>query len=313
MDFKFRGWFRPLVHRLIALSLRFLQVIALRLSWNTASKFGTLLGAATYYLLGKNRRRMVDNIHNALGSKLSADEQYDLAYCCCKNMGRYMFQALKFPTLSRQELFRLVDTAPVRKAVDESRSRGKNILLLAAHYSNWEFYPFVMAQLIKVTVTSRKNSNPWIEEIIETNRKKLGFEVINRDDQDAGKKLRGLSSPLGNGIGILIDIDTRQRGVFSPFLGVPANTPTGPVVLAMEQLFDTYVTTLQETKNGTYIFQISSPLEFVDTGDFRHDIQTNTDTINALLSEQILTDPSQWAWMHRRWRTKPLISPADLR
>ena len=112
----------------------------------------------------------------------------------------------------------------------------------------------------------------------------------------------------GQIIGVLMDQDTRVKGVFSPFLGHPAHTPSGPATIAARNWFDFFIGFIVQRPDDRFELRLQGPLEISRTGDLAADIRTNTDRFNELISEQILEDPSQWVWIHRRWQTKPAAS-----
>jgi lauroyl/myristoyl acyltransferase len=52
---------------------------------------------------------------------------------------------------------------------------------------------------------------------------------------------------------------------------------------------------------------IRSPLEIVQSGDVRRDVETNTLRINQTLESVIRLYPDQWFWVHRRWERKKRV------
>ncbi|OQX84966.1 hypothetical protein B6D60_08535, partial [candidate division KSB1 bacterium 4484_87] len=107
-------------------------------------------------------------------------------------------------------------------------------------------------------------------------------------------------------IGILIDQDTRKvDGVFVDFLGYSAYTPVGPIVLAMKTGAAIVPMAVHLKKNGRHFIEIIPALDLKFTGDPETDRIENTKLCNDALSRFILKRPTQWVWMHERWKTKP--------
>ena len=53
------------------------------------------------------------------------------------------------------------------------------------------------------------------------------------------------------------------------------------------------------------MLRFSPELALTDTGDAEADAADNTARFTAVLEEAIREYPSQWLWMHRRWKTRP--------
>ncbi len=106
---------------------------------------------------------------------------------------------------------------------------------------------------------------------------------------------------------ILADQDAGKNGVFTNFFGVPASTAKGPILFALRtgacvvEIFDI------RQKDDSHVIKISEPLKLSVTGDIERDIEVNTNKLIKDLEELILEYPSQWLWMHNRWKTKKTL------
>jgi KDO2-lipid IV(A) lauroyltransferase len=49
---------------------------------------------------------------------------------------------------------------------------------------------------------------------------------------------------------------------------------------------------------------VKEPLELIHTGNFKKDIEVNTQLFNHTLESIIREHPDQWLWIHRRWERK---------
>ncbi|MGE5671156.1 MAG: hypothetical protein ACM31E_06910, partial [Fibrobacterota bacterium] len=50
---------------------------------------------------------------------------------------------------------------------------------------------------------------------------------------------------------------------------------------------------------------LSKCIEFNNTGDFEKDLIDNVGKANDLICDTLKKYPSQWVWMHRRWKNQP--------
>jgi KDO2-lipid IV(A) lauroyltransferase len=65
-----------------------------------------------------------------------------------------------------------------------------------------------------------------------------------------------------------------------------------------------------EEPERQYVLHFGPEFTLAATGDSDADAATNTALFTAVLEETIRRSPSQWLWMHRRWKTRPPGQPA---
>jgi KDO2-lipid IV(A) lauroyltransferase len=106
-------------------------------------------------------------------------------------------------------------------------------------------------------------------------------------------------------LGMLIDQDTNVKGVFVDFYGKPAYTPIGAAMLALDTDAVVLTTSYVYEGKGTYHLIIGEPMEISRTGDKEKDLDTNTRRFHAEVEQLIQAYPTQWVWMHERWKTTP--------
>jgi len=109
----------------------------------------------------------------------------------------------------------------------------------------------------------------------------------------------------GGSVAILIDQDTKVKSRFVDFFGMKAATPVGAAILAMKTgaaVVPTYIFLGEDNKQHMHILP---EIPLVLTGDEENDMLTNTQNYTRFIEEQIRQHPTQWVWMHERWKTKP--------
>lgn len=126
-----------------------------------------------------------------------------------------------------------------------------------------------------------------------------------RDSPKAGREILG-ALKRRESLAMLIDQDTRVKGVMADFFGRKANTPAGPALLAVRQGVPVVAGYIRRVSYWKHEIVISPPVEVVRTGDLEEDVRVNTERFNRVLEGYIRAHPEQWVWMHRRWRrSKP--------
>ena len=65
--------------------------------------------------------------------------------------------------------------------------------------------------------------------------------------------------------------------------------------------------------DDTYEFIIEKELSLVSTGNRRKDMEENTRRFHKVIEKYIKEYPTQWVWMHNRWKTTPEMVEAKKR
>ncbi len=104
--------------------------------------------------------------------------------------------------------------------------------------------------------------------------------------------------------GLLIDQDTDVPGVFVDFFGKPAWTPTAGAVLARKTGAPIVMCINHRRPEGGYAITIRE-LVTSDLEDFEKAVEEDTRAMTSRIQEHISAHPTEWVWMHRRWKTRP--------
>ena len=147
--------------------------------------------------------------------------------------------------------------------------------------------------------------NARLDAWVRAGRERFGrpLTVARRDG------LRGLARVLrdGRAVYLLPDMDFgREAAVFVPFFGVPAATVTSLGRLAA-LAGAPVVPVIGRLDARGYTVQVLPPLAGFPAGDEVQDAAR----MNAELQRWIETDPGQYHWLHRRFKTRP-VGAADV-
>ena len=99
-----------------------------------------------------------------------------------------------------------------------------------------------------------------------------------------------------------MDQDTRGRGIIVDFFSLPAYTQIGAIELHLKTGAILLPGFIHRQGPFKHKIEIGSPLIFEKTGDKEKDWHAGTQLINQVIEAQIRAHPSEWMWMHRRWR-----------
>ena len=136
--------------------------------------------------------------------------------------------------------------------------------------------------------------------MIVQNRQTFSVEYIERG-QDLRLLLKSLHA--GSCFGVLCDLDTRVESRFIDFFGVPAKTPAGPFKLGAKFDIPLVPVFARRTSEGRQEVMISAELK-TEGASLEERTVSAMRQYNRQLQSFIEQDPSQWIWMHDRWKSK---------
>jgi len=269
----------------------------------TAQKFLGTLALWGYYLVKSERRKTLKNLTKVYGETHSPEQIKQMAKDVFVNLGRNMADAFCLSRFNAKNVDRFVQSSGLEN-LDKALQKGKGIIALTGHIGNWELMgAFLVIKGYPVNVVGAPIYDLRLDALVVSNRMSSGMKYIARGDATR-QIIRVLRK--NEIIGILTDQDTRKvDGVFVDFLGYEAYTPVGPVILAMKTGAAIVPMAVHLKKNGNHFIDIRPALELRFTGDLETDRIENTKLCNDALTDFILRHPTQWVWMHERWKTKP--------
>lgn len=183
--------------------------------------------------------------------------------------------------------------------LDAIRTSGKGAVMIGGHFANWE----VMASAIcnrnvDTYVTYRALNNPHIDRKLNKLRHDYGIDVLT----PKGLGTRELMNALKDHKAVALMNDQKfNQGIAVPFFGHDAMTAPGPTRLALK--YDVPILPVSTERTGPAQFRVTfhEPIEVSKTGNTAEDIRTTVEKINTFLEAQVVANPGQWFWMHRRW------------
>lgn len=255
------------------------------------------LGGLAYLLFKKSRRIALVNLRLIYGKAVPDKEIRGLARRAFVNLGTFAFDVARLRRATPQSLTRIVKVTG-QKHLDDALARGKGVIALTGHVGNWELlgaYFSLMGYPVSVLATRLKDSN--LDGLVLSLRQDSGLGVLERS-RDVKEALRCLRR--GEILGVLIDQDTAVESVVVDFMGKPTKTAVGPVKLASRTGAAIVPLAMLATEEGGYKIEVKEPL-FVRGEDtsLYEDVQRCSKAVEAFIQ----AEPSQWVWMHKRWKS----------
>jgi KDO2-lipid IV(A) lauroyltransferase len=264
---------------------------------------GRRLGAVMYLLDLEHRKVAIQNLHIAFGQEKSEEEMRSIAKKNFQNLGMMAVEFFRIPNMDLKTYQKKVETEGVDKAL-KVLEKKKGALLLLGHFGNWELMALMTKVIQKTILVIAKpiKNNPWLERWFIESREGIGLEVIPPKDATL-KVIQALSQ--NKVVGILFDQrGRRSKGIWVDFFGRKVPTTPGLAVMALKS--GAPVLPVFMIRNGfrKHRLIVKEPLELIHTGNFKKDIEANTQLFNHTLESIIREHPDQWLWIHRRWERK---------
>ena len=238
--------------------------------------------------------------------EISESERRRVVWGMCLSVGRLVVDICRLPRLGDSWMESHIDI-PKRDELRALVQRSPHgVLLASAHVGSFEMLGQLLAHHIApLSVVAREFSDAAVHRFWNGRRVLRGNEVINRRGG-----VRGILRALGRGrmVGILMDQNvTRNNAVFAPFFGVPAATTSAVAMVALRTGTPIVVATVVNLPEDRYavVWEECAYDDFKDgpRGASSVAVAHLTARLNALIESRIRKDPTQWFWMHRRWRT----------
>jgi len=264
---------------------------------------GRQLGTVMYLLDLEHRKVAIQNLHIAFGQEKSEEEMRSIAKKNFQNLGMMAVEFFRIPGMDLETYQKKVETEGVDEAL-KVLEKNRGALLLLGHFGNWELMALMSKVIQKNILVIAKpiKNNPWLERWFIESREGIGLEVIPPTNGTL-KVIRALSQ--NKVVGILFDQrGKRSKGIWADFFGRKVPTTPGLAVMALKS--GAPVLPVFMIRNGfqKHRLIVKKPLELIHTGDFKKDIEANTQLFNNTLESIIREYPDQWLWIHRRWERK---------
>lgn len=190
------------------------------------------------------------------------------------------------------------------KIQDIAKNSPHGVILVTAHFSNWELLAHFLAKNgLPMLAIGREGNNKLIDQKITIPfRNKYGNRAISKD-----KAMLAMSKTLKKGaaVGLLIDQKTEpHNSVKVDFFGKSADTTFSVAMLKLK--FNPLIVPMfiARQSDGMYEIIIDDPVEYIadEIDDKEKKLELMTLKYNQSIENIIRQYPSQWFWMHNRWR-----------
>ncbi|MGA9433390.1 MAG: lysophospholipid acyltransferase family protein [Roseobacter sp.] len=245
------------------------------------------------------RARALDNLAFIWPDKPLADRKA-IANRCLNNVGRTFIENYS----SKQFPERLADN-PLEgagvAALEAAASQGQPVILVTGHYGNYEAVrAALVARGYDVGGLYRNMRNPYFNAHYVRTMEAFGGPVFPQGRKGTAGFVRHLKQ--GGQLVLLFDQHVRRAPVMD-FLGKPARTAVSAAELALRYnavLVPFYG--IRGPDGLSFNTVLEAPIPHSTPNQMTQEV---TDS----LARRVMEDPTQWFWVHKRWRVAPKKTP----
>ncbi len=281
-----------------ALFLLFSKIFCLA-GFKRAHKFAPFLTFIFHDLLKLRRNVVMKNLAIAF-PELSEEERKTLCRKCYISSAKTFIEIMAIPCMKYEEVEPYITTECIEK-IREYHSRGKGLILLTAHFGNWELGALGIARKLGVPIATlaQPQRNSYVTEWMERGRTMWGNKVYK-----TGHAAMTLFKALKNGeiIGVVGDQRGPEDGLRVPFFGRMSAVNEGTAALGLRAGSPIVMVLIIRNEDNTYHLQIREVSYDDLPGSMPEKVAEVTRRHTAFLEEFIRKYPDQWFWMHNRWK-----------
>lgn len=260
-----------------------------------AERAGKKLGRTLYRVSKKHRNRALDNLKLAYPN-MPESERKELAIKVFEHFGMVATDFMRASTRTDEEVVAHMEVEG-REIVDRVLAEGKGMLVVTAHFGNWErFAQFARTQGKEIFAVARDLDDAQAHADVNRLRELTGLTVISR-----GNAARTMISLLRENKIVALLPDQNCSESFLPFFGLPTGTVLGPATISVRTGAPLVPAFCARLGPGRYKTIVWPPLEPVP--DIENRIEALSRAMNDAIERVIRMYPDQWLWFHDRWKS----------
>jgi KDO2-lipid IV(A) lauroyltransferase len=266
---------------------------------NLSRKGSVILALVFFYLIPIRKKTVIENLSFSFPD-FSRKEIRKIAFNCYKSFAITLVELLAIPWLSKNEMEQMIQCENAN-FIREKYNEGKGVVLLSAHFGNWEYIALSVSLQIGIPfhVVVKPQRNPYVTKWLENARTKWINKII-----PSGISIRQVYKELLNKNIVAMVADQRgpADGPRLDFMGRKALFFTGPAALAVKTGAPVLISIPVRQKDYSY----KATLAEISKKDLPEEEEGKVREITIRLKEYlegfIRKNPEQWFWMHKRWK-----------
>ncbi|MBF0483866.1 MAG: lysophospholipid acyltransferase family protein [Candidatus Omnitrophica bacterium] len=300
-----RKMFQPMVRGFARAVLKFLVFIFRVGPYFMVRFIGRALLRFALLFMGSQRKVAINSLQVAFGKEKTIAELKQILSHCGDTFIEGAIEIFYF--IAHPEKAKEYVSFEGLEHLDAALKKGKGVIALTAHYGN---FPLMMLGSVqagyKTNCVIKPARDPKMTEYLLKKREVIGLKTIftNPRNECVLKTIKALRN--NEVVFLLADQNFGAKGgVFVDFFGQKAGTATGPVVFAQRTgaaIVPMFIARQPDGKHKVFIEPEYKLENFENEQKF---FEVNMGNITKIIESYIRKYPHEWAWMHRRWKSRP--------
>jgi len=311
MKKKSNPW-RRLGYRAVHLFIRFLFQLSKAFPLKTWLYVGKIGGFFVYFLDFHHKRISMRNLRFAFDGQKDEREMRSIVRRNFEQFGMIGIEWMGFRHADKNAIRELVQVEG-KEHLDGARRKSPSIILLGAHFGNWEYaHAYYSSTINELNFIVRAIDNPLIEQERLENNDRFGIRVLYKE-----KGLRQAIRNLKRGEDLVIFADrkeTYKQIIPCRFFGKKTATMTLVPALARKYripVVPMFIVRSRDLIHHRLIFLPELPVDHEK--DKKQSIDEATQHQSAIIEKMIIDYPDHWIWLHKRWKKyHPYLYPEDM-
>jgi KDO2-lipid IV(A) lauroyltransferase len=290
--------------RLVYLALRLVSMSAHAWPVGVNLAIARSIGSIMYAVDRKHRERALGNLKRSFPD-MPAPVRQRIARQSMQHMCMLAVEVLFTTRLIRVDTFaRYVELGNFTEVLKLLLRKDQGLIMLTGHYGNWEILGYVLATIGFPTVSvARPLDNPYVSEFVFGVRERTGQKIIAK--KGATQEIVEVLDNHGV-VGFIADQNAGSKGLFVDFFGRKASTYKSIALLAMQ--YEVPIVVGYARRLGErFRFQVACQ-DIIWPADWKaqdEPMKYITQRYTRAIEDMVREDPSQYLWVHRRWKSRP--------
>lgn len=289
--------------------VRVVVAVLQALSFQAARRFAHGLALLIYHVNGRHRRVADENLRHAYPN-LDAAARDRMVRAVYRHFCSLLIEILFLPRILHVTNWKFHFRLKGNQRFFEALLGDRPLLIVTGHFGNWELSGCAMSQLgFPLHAIARPLDNPYLDAFLRSYRERTGQKLLaKKGDFDRIRQVLAASGILAT----VADQDAGPRGLFVEFFGRPASTHKAVALMAIEH--DVMLMVGGAVRVGDPLVYESPVEDLIDPRDYRDRpdaVRALTQRFTSALERMIRRDPSQYFWLHRRWKHTPPVRKAS--
>lgn len=281
--------------------VRLLNIIFFFIPISASLWLARRLGSVAFFVNKKRRLITYANLRAAFAKEKTPREMRRITKKVYQNLIETFVEILNLTKVTKRYTDKYVEVVNLERIQNAGKS-DRGTILLTAHFGDWELSNLTSAMFgFPIVVLARDQKMKRLNELLNRLRESKGCKVARK-----GLSTKNILKTLygKNMVGILSDQDAGRKGTFVNFFGRPTSSHSGPMEIAAHTGALILPNFIVRTHGPYHKLYLEEYIEL--TGSSEKDIREGLQKFASTLESYIRRYPSQWLWMHKRWKSTPV-------